>query len=59
MKNYTSPSVVEFGKASEVVQGCGGWGLEGWTADDSDRQNRWVYTDGWYCICTTLNGSKC
>ncbi|GCD84093.1 hypothetical protein PTHTG4_31580 [Parageobacillus thermoglucosidasius] len=59
MKIYTRPSIVEFGKATDLIQGCGGWGVEGLTFDDSDRQLRWIYTDKWYCICTTLRGDRC
>ncbi|MGK0537020.1 hypothetical protein [Bacillus sp. 'calajunan'] len=30
MKKYVSPTIVEFGNASDVVKGCGGWGCEVW-----------------------------
>ncbi|WP_176519362.1 hypothetical protein [Bacillus toyonensis] len=28
MKLYVAPTIVEFGKAIDVVKGCGGWGCE-------------------------------
>ena len=28
MKKYYAPTVVEFGNATELVKGCGGWGCE-------------------------------
>ncbi|WP_460266605.1 hypothetical protein, partial [Bacillus luti] len=27
-KKYVAPEVVEFGNASDIVKGCGGWGCE-------------------------------
>jgi hypothetical protein len=61
MKKYLRPSVVEFGNASELIQGCGGWGLEGVTLDDSDRDYTWLYTSagGWVCVCTSVKGNDC
>jgi hypothetical protein len=59
MKIYTRPSIVEFGKATDLIQGCGGWGTEGWTFDDSDSRYRWLYTTRWVCICTSLSGDSC
>ncbi|MCU5518413.1 hypothetical protein OCF62_28390 [Bacillus wiedmannii] len=38
MKKYMSPTIIEFGKAVDSIQGCGGWGSEGWTLDDSHKK---------------------
>ncbi|MGK0536938.1 hypothetical protein [Bacillus sp. 'calajunan'] len=49
MKKYISPTIVEFGNASDLIKGCGGWGCELWMHNHSYR---WVgdrcsdYTDG-------------
>ncbi|MCU5718701.1 hypothetical protein OCB69_27000 [Bacillus cereus] len=62
MKTYMSPTIIEFGKAVDTIQGCGGWGSEGWTLDDSDRQYRLVTNkDGSkkHCICTTMRSETC
>lgn len=60
MKKYACPTVVEFGEASKLIQGCGGWGAEGWSLDDADSDWRWVYNTrtGWECICSSI-GSVC
>ncbi|SEN39090.1 hypothetical protein [Lihuaxuella thermophila] len=60
MKKYVSPSVVEFGKVSELIQGCGGWGGEFPSLNDADSDWRWVYNnpDGWRCLCASI-GSIC
>lgn len=59
MKKFSFPTVVMFGEAIDLIQGCDGWGVEGLSLDDSDRQLRWLYTDKWHCICTTLRGNRC
>ncbi|SEN39073.1 hypothetical protein [Lihuaxuella thermophila] len=61
MKKYVSPSLAEFGKASELIQGCGGLGVETIAFYDSDRRWRWIYTSdsGWICVCTTVSGERC
>ncbi|MDM5230068.1 hypothetical protein [Lysinibacillus pakistanensis] len=59
MTKYTEPTLVEYGQATNLIQGCGGWGLEGLGFNDSDRQYRYVSTDKVenVCICTTLAGN--
>lgn len=60
MKTYASPTVVEFGKVSELIQGCGGLGTEGWGFYDSDSRYRWLYSsNGWQCVCTTVASERC
>jgi hypothetical protein len=60
MKKYLRPSVVEFGNVSELIQGCGGWGLEGVSFDDSDSEYKWVWNGKiWQCLCTSLTGTDC
>ncbi|WP_025029008.1 hypothetical protein [Caldalkalibacillus mannanilyticus] len=52
MKNYTSPVVVEYGKASELVQGCMGWGKEGFALRDSDTNKIYVWNGAEVqCVC--------
>ncbi|MFE0565777.1 hypothetical protein [Priestia megaterium] len=59
MKKFSFPTVVEFGNASNLIQGCGGWGTENLTLDDSDSRYKWIYTTRWVCICTSLKGNGC
>ncbi|APH66279.1 hypothetical protein P9D60_18830 [Bacillus spizizenii] len=60
MKTYSQPSLIEFGTAEELIQGCGGWGVENWSMDDSDSKYVWMTTGGRkLCICTSLSGTKC
>ncbi|APH66278.1 hypothetical protein P9D60_18835 [Bacillus spizizenii] len=60
MKAYSQPSLIEFGAAEELIQGCGGWGTENWTLDDSDRKYVLVTTSTrTSCICTTIKGDRC
>ncbi|MFP3668860.1 hypothetical protein SB717_27355 [Priestia sp. SIMBA_032] len=60
MKTYTRPSIIEFGDALTTIQGCGGWGTEGFTFDDSDSKYKYITTSGRkLCVCTSLSGTSC
>ncbi|WZX99289.1 hypothetical protein NSQ26_08040 [Bacillus sp. FSL W7-1360] len=36
-QRYSAPTIVEFGNASDIVKGCGGWGCEVWLRNWSYR----------------------
>ncbi|MCU5518411.1 hypothetical protein OCF62_28395 [Bacillus wiedmannii] len=64
MKKYMSPTIIEFGKAIDSIQGCGGWGSEAWTFDDSRSQFRWIQLKGQggdrsVCVCTSISSEEC
>ncbi|WP_172442941.1 hypothetical protein [Bacillus thuringiensis] len=43
MKKYVTPTIVEFGNATDVVKGCGGWGCE------TGLNNYSYHQEGDYC----------
>ncbi len=60
MKNYVAPTVVEFGNSKDLIQGCSGGGLEGFTFNSRNNQNRVVRINGVLrCVCTNLSGLLC
>lgn len=60
MKKYVSPSLVEYGHAGELIQGCGGWGLEGFSLNDADAVYIWDWVNGKrVCVCRQWKGEMC
>lgn len=60
MKNYVRPSVVNFGEAVDLIQGCGGWGTEGITFNSASYNHVFLWNgSSWYCACTNISGQTC